>query len=182
MLECTGATPRSLDTSPPAPLGVPATTIEAAAVAPLSDARLRAVSLEDHLGERTSETEDGSRTEGTDVSPLASTESPMPRPLARNVTLEFGDSVGERATRAALNRAAAIGEGRIDPRAVVAVERAAMAKLQNPRVVRVLNIIVRFFVWFSWNDDDTRNISKPLDVSRIAPIVLCTLFAVWLSR
>eukprot|EP00903_Cladosiphon_okamuranus_P016096 g14858.t1 len=106
-----------------------------AAVAPLSDASLGVVSLEDHLGGRTSETQDGSRTEGIDVGALASTEGPMPRPLARNVTLEFGDAVGERATRAALNRAVAIGEGRIDPRAVVAVERAAMAKLQNPRVV-----------------------------------------------
>lgn len=150
MLECTGATPRALDTSPPAPLGLPAyspnspatsppTINKTAAVAPLSDAYLGAVSLADHLGERTSETEDGSRTEATDVSALASTQVPMPRPLARNVTLEFGDTVGERATRAALNRAAAVGEGRIDPRAVVAVERAAIAKLQNPRVVRMLN-------------------------------------------
>lgn len=142
MLECTGATPRSLDTSAPAPLELPTTINETAAVAPLSDACLGTVSLEDHLGERASETEDGSRTEGTDVSALASTEVPMPRPLARNVTLEFGDIVGERATRAALNRAAAIGEGRIDPRAVVAVERAAIAKLQNPRVVRTLNRFV----------------------------------------
>lgn len=153
MLECTGATPRSLDSSPPAPLGLPThsanipdtsppTNSEKAAVAPLSDACLGAVSPEDHLGERTSDTEDGSRAEGTDVSALASTVGPMPRPLARNVTLEFGDFVGERATRAALNRAAAIGEGRIDPRAVVAVEREAIAKLQNPRVVRVLSLNV----------------------------------------
>lgn len=153
MLECTGATPRSLDTSPPAPLGLaahspntpatsPPTINDTAAVAPLSDGCLGAVSLEDHLGERTSEAGDGSQTEGTDVSALASTELPMPRPLARNVVLEFGDIVGERATRAVLNRAAAIGEGRIDPRAVVAVERAAIAKLQNPRVVRMLNRFV----------------------------------------
>eukprot|EP00752_Nemacystus_decipiens_P011329 g10067.t1 len=135
MLECTGATPRSLDTSPPAPLSRATTINETTAVAPLSDACLGAVSLEDHLGERTSDTEDGSLTEGTDVSAFASTEGPMSCPLARNVTLEFGDFVGERVTRAALNRAAAIGEGRIDPRAVVAVERAAIAKLQNPRVV-----------------------------------------------
>lgn len=142
MLECTGVTPRSLDISPPAPLGLPTygpntpAHNDTVAVAPLSDGCLGDISLEDHLGEGTSETEDGSRTEGTDVSALASTEVPMPHPLARNVTLEFGDIVGERATRAALNRAAAIGEGRIDPRAVVAVERAAIAKLQNPRVVR----------------------------------------------
>lgn len=108
-------------------------------MAPLSDACLGVVSLEEHLEGQASETDDGSRTEGTDVSALASTADPRPRPLARNVTLEFGDIVGERATRAALNRAAAVGEGRIDPRAVVTVERAALAKLQNPRLVRVLN-------------------------------------------
>lgn len=154
MLECTRATPRSLDTSPPAPLELRATSPpisnETAAVAPLSDGCLGAVSLEEHFGKRTSETGDGSRTEGTEVSAFASTEGPMPQPLARNVTLEFGDVVGERATRAAVNRAAATGEGRIDPRAVVAVERAAMAKLQNPRVVRVMNHFVsRRLCWRS---------------------------------
>lgn len=151
MLECTGATPHPLDTSPPAALAPPThdqgapvapppvvTGINkkaAARVAPLSDGCVGNVPLGDHLDERKQKLADGSRTEGTDVSSLASTGSHIPRPLARNVVIEFGDIVGERATRAALNRAAAFGEGRIDPRAVVAVEREAIAKLQNPRLV-----------------------------------------------
>ncbi len=157
MLECTGATPRPLDTSPPTPLAppthgqtarvAPPPTIagsdnsETTAVAPISDGCLGTAALADHVREREPLPEaggdDDSQTEGTEVSALASTEGPVPRPLARNMTLEFGDVIGEKATRAALNRAAAIGEGRIDPRAVVAVGRAAVAKLQNPRVVSV---------------------------------------------
>lgn len=151
MLECTGATPRPLDTSPPAALAPPTHVQGApvapppvvtgnnkkatARVAPLSDDCVGDIPLGDHLGERKQELEDGSRMEGTDVSSLAFTESHIPRPLARNVVIEFGDIVGERATRAALNRAAAFGEERIDPRAVVGVEREAIAKLQNPRLV-----------------------------------------------
>ncbi|CAM9454807.1 unnamed protein product, partial [Pylaiella littoralis] len=151
MLECTGTPPRSLDTTPPAALAPPAHNQGAsftpspvvtgknknatARVAPLSDGCLGDVPLGDRLEERNPESEGDSRVEGTDVSSLASTESRMPRPLARNVVVEFGDTVGERATRAALNRAAAFGEGRIDPRAIVSVEREALAKLQNPRLV-----------------------------------------------
>lgn len=151
MLECTGTPPRSLDTTPPAALAPPAHNQGAPVtpspvvtgknknattrVAPLSNGCLGDVSLGDRLEERNPESEGDSRVEGTDVSSLASTESRMPRPLARNVVVEFGDTVGERATRAALNRAAAFGEGRIDPRAVVAVEREALAELQNPRLV-----------------------------------------------
>ena len=157
MLECTGATPRPLDNSPPtplvplthsenAPLNPPPTMVgskdsETTAVAPLSDGCVGTVPLGDHVREQSSEAgaDDDSKTEGTDVSALASTEGPMPRPLPRNMTLEFGDVIGEKATRAALNRAAAIGERRIDPRAVVAVGRAAVAKLQNPRVASINN-------------------------------------------
>lgn len=150
MLECTGTTPRPLDTSPPAALARPSYNQAAVApppvvtrntdkvttgVAPLSGGCLADVVLEDHLHERIPESECGTRMEGTDVSSLASTGGHTLRPLARNVVLEFGDTVGERATRATLNRAAAFGEERIDPRAVVAVEREAIAKLQNPRLV-----------------------------------------------
>lgn len=110
-------------------------------VAPPSNERLGS-GPEDTLKERVPEIGDDLQTQGTDVSTLASTDSPIP-PLARNVVLEFGDLIGERVARAALNRAAAFGEERVDPRAVVAVERAAVAKLQNPRVVsgtqRVVN-------------------------------------------
>lgn len=167
MLECTGATPRPLDTSPPTPLApptqsqnapvLPPPTIagsinsETRAVAPLSDGCLGTAAdlgLAGHAREPPPQPlpdeaggEDDSQTVGTDVSALASTDGPTPRPrprpMTRNVTLEFGDVIGEKATRAALNRAAAIGEGRVDPRAVVAVGRAAVAKLQNPRVVSI---------------------------------------------
>ncbi|CAM9091877.1 unnamed protein product [Ectocarpus fasciculatus] len=148
MLECTGVTPRPLDTSPPAPLSPPACRTNNAPasvvvgnnhkaivqVAPPSNESLGS-GPEDALKERVPEMGDDLQTQGTDVSTLASTDSvPIPH-LSRNVVLEFGDLIGERVARSALNRAAAFGEGRVDPRAVVAVERAAVAKLQNPRVV-----------------------------------------------
>ncbi|CAM9950707.1 unnamed protein product, partial [Ectocarpus sp. 12 AP-2014] len=147
MLECTGATPRPLDTSPPAPLSpracrkknAPASLVVGSKyraptpVAPPSNERLGS-GPEDTLQERVPEIGDDLQTQGTDVSTLASTDSPIPH-LSRNLVLEFGDLIGERVARAALNRAAVFGEERVDPRAVVAVERAAVAKLQNPRVV-----------------------------------------------
>lgn len=148
MLECTGVTPRPLDTSPPAPLSPPACRKNNAPASVVVDNNYKAIvqvappsneSLgsgpEDALKERVPEVGDDLQTQGTDVSTLASTDSvPIPH-LSRNVVLEFGDLIGERVARATLNRAAAFGEGRVDPRAVVAVERAAVAKLQNPRVV-----------------------------------------------
>lgn len=74
-------------------------------------------------------------TEGTDSGALAAREDTMQPPLPRNLVLEFGDLVGKRAACGTLNRAAAFGESRVDPRALVAVERAAIEKLQNPRLV-----------------------------------------------
>ncbi|CAM9405657.1 unnamed protein product [Ectocarpus sp. 4 AP-2014] len=147
MLECTGATPRPLDTSPPTPLSpharrknnAPASVVVGSnykaptPVAPPSNERLGS-GPEATLKERVPEIGDDVQTQGTDVSTLASTDSSIPH-LSRNVVLEFGDLIGERVARAALNRAAVFGEERVDPRAVVAVERAAVAKLQNPRVV-----------------------------------------------
>jgi len=110
MLECTGATLRPLDTSPPtisappthsqnAPV-TPAPTVagsngsETTAAAPLSDDCLGmgTVSLADHVRKPLPKAgSDGdSQTEGTGVSALVSAESPMSRPLARNVTLRMG--------------------------------------------------------------------------------------------
>lgn len=147
MLECTGATPHPLDTSPPPPLSPRACRINNAPTSVVVGSNYKATAqmappsneclgsgAEDTLKERVPEIGDDLQTQGTDVSTLASIDSPIPH-LTRNVVLEFGDLIGERVTRAALNRAAACGEERVDPRAVVAVERAAVAKLQNPRVV-----------------------------------------------
>ncbi|CAM9413076.1 unnamed protein product, partial [Hapterophycus canaliculatus] len=150
--ECTGATPRTLDVSPPAPVapreysritcaaplpmnvsGNGKTT--ASMVAPPSAECLGHALLNVNLEGQQEESTDDTWTEGTNVSALASTENPPPSPLARNAVVEFGDIVGERATRSALNLAAAFGEKRVDPRTVIALERAAIAKLQNPRLV-----------------------------------------------
>lgn len=152
MLEYTGVIPHPLDVSPPAALApracsriasfaLPSMSINQngnttpSTMAPLADGCLGNDLLSANLEDRQAESGDDSWTEGTDISALASTDYPAPYPLARNAVVEFGDIVGERATRAALNRAAAFGEERVDPRAVVALERAAIAKLQNPRVV-----------------------------------------------
>lgn len=160
MLECTGAAPRSLSTTPPAPLApahissavVPPSCIASehnATTLPLKNGCLdpptsvktdtaSVVSSADNVtpasesvGSRTER-----RTEGGDPVTLSAREiATPPPPLPRNLVLEFGDFAGKRAVCGTLNRAAAFGESRVDPRAVVAVERAAIEKLQNPRLV-----------------------------------------------
>ncbi|CAN0080547.1 unnamed protein product, partial [Scytosiphon promiscuus] len=152
MLDYTGTIPRPLDVTPPATLppransritsnAAPSMNVKryskttASTAAPLADGCLGHALLSVNLDAQQTESGDDSWTEGTDVSTLAFTENLPQCALARNVVVEFGDTVGERATRSALNRAAAFGETRVDPRAVVALERAALAKLQNPRLV-----------------------------------------------
>ncbi|CAM9610698.1 unnamed protein product, partial [Choristocarpus tenellus] len=66
--------------------------------------------------------------------PLLHYPPPISALMPRNVVLDYGDRVGEHLVRGAVNQAAA-GEGRIDPRALVAVERASLARLQCPRVI-----------------------------------------------
>ena len=176
MLERTGAAPRSLNTSPPAPLGsahgsrapVPPSSVASArnATGPLlingcldPSARTKAdtasvTSSADNPtpGLLPSESGCSGRAERlTDrAGPVALSAKremamptppppPPPPPLPRNLVLEFGDFVGKRTACGTLNRAAAFGESRVDPRVVVAVERAAMEKLQNPRLVSATN-------------------------------------------
>lgn len=154
MLECTGAVPCPLDTCPPGPLAdlsSPNTSLsslvdgqkDAVPPAPLADQCLGQTKTVGNVSNTPSPREPVGQPlmsgDSESVSTLAARtgDSVAPRrmpPLPRNVVLEFGDCVGERVTRVAMNRAAA-GEERVDPRAVVAVERAALAKLQNPRLV-----------------------------------------------
>lgn len=152
MLEYTGAAPRSIKVSPPAPLAPPADASKAchdssgvttkSAAAPPSDgwagnSSSPAVRSPVPSGEAEMRRASGSGCSKADSmggTTFECTEVPAPA-FPRNLILEYGDFVGERATRAALNMAANFGEERVDPRAVVGVERAAIAKLQNPRLV-----------------------------------------------
>lgn len=187
MLECTGAPPRSLSTSPPAPLGPayysssgtpasrpppPPSSIASernnATMTLLKNGCLDAPTLKngcldpstrmtktdtpsltssaDNLTSTPTTLESGGSrterpTEGEDPVILSAREITRPHPppphlpLPRNLVLDFGDFVGKRGACGTLNRAAAFGESRVDPRAVVAVERAAIEMLQNPRLV-----------------------------------------------
>lgn len=154
MLECTGAVPCPLDTCPPASLADSSSSNtslsflvggqkDAVPSAPLADQCLGQTKTVGNVSNTPSSRESVGQPlisgDSESVSTLAARtgDSLAPRrmpPLPRNVVLDFGDCVGERVTRIAMNRAAA-GEERVDPRAVVAVERAAMAKLRNPRLV-----------------------------------------------
>lgn len=138
MLECTGIKSQPLDTSPPAPLAGPSDS--SADVAPLHDGCVggpnpEMVSSACHPKDTVPRASGEDSTNGdTTMSTVTHSQGMIPA-LPRNIILEYGDHVGERATRGALNRAAASGEDRVDPRPIVAVERAALAKLRNPRLV-----------------------------------------------
>ncbi|CAM9323251.1 unnamed protein product, partial [Discosporangium mesarthrocarpum] len=54
--------------------------------------------------------------------------------MPRNVVLNHGDRIGGRVVRGSMERAAA-GEGRVDPRELVKVERTYISRLQHPRLV-----------------------------------------------
>lgn len=117
-LECTGAQPRPLRTT--------------------ASPRLALSTLKGPLcieGKGLPEMEESvnSKTVLSSAALLAVTRSAPPMP--RNVVLEYGDFAGERAVRGVLNCDESFGEGRLDPREAVDIERAATDKLQNPRLV-----------------------------------------------
>lgn len=156
MVGSTGTIPCPLDSSQPASLAANSSNAclasllvgNSAVSAPISDdclgSKFRGKNHSVPLGENSvSEmSESGaSKNGGADNTSLAPTELPV-HPIPRNAILEFGDFIGERAIRGALNRAASFGEGRVDPRAVVAIERKAIAKLRNPRLVSDTSFIL----------------------------------------
>lgn len=117
-LEFTGAQPRPLRTSASPPLA--SSTLKV----PLCVKRKGLP----EMGESAS-----SKTVLSSADILAATLSAPP--MSRNTVLEYGDFAGERAVREVLNYNGSFGEGRLDPREAVNIERAATDKLQNPRLV-----------------------------------------------
>lgn len=159
MLECTGTDPRPLDTRPPAPVNVSYSRSNSNAfiapssasvgrfnkrTAPFADRSVgEVIPATDSLVLRGEPSSRSPRLESYNIhregkSTLASSVPRVPAhiPLSRNLVLDYGDYVGERAVRGALNRSARSAADRVDPRSVISVERSAVMKLQNPRLVR----------------------------------------------
>lgn len=170
MLDCTGTRPKSLETSPPAPLQISCSsnssdecvTFSVASVhsngsAPVSDGFLAptvhgsdSTAFHGRILPTVPAESAPNNADAASVSTLASSGActAAPSPPSRNLVIEFGDYAGERVTRSALSRAAASSADRVDPRAVVSVERSAISKLQNPRLVsigdRLVSLVTRF--------------------------------------
>lgn len=132
-LECTEAQPRPLRTSAPPPFT--SSTLKAPLYSSSSTKDIIGVApfYVEGKGPRKREESVNSKTAPSSVAILAATRSAPPMP--RHAVLEYGDFAGERAVRGVLNCDKSFEEGRLDSREAVGIERAAIDKLQNPRLV-----------------------------------------------